>query len=457
MKYCDSNRAASLSRNKEIHMAGEAHDATDFRYFKSCFTEERDGAEPNWRSNATDCSPAFHENNLKPYFDMDVTQLPSKVQPTSRFQNSERRAMRSGLSRDPKGVKNDVNQYLCAHATKALKVPSSTAKDRHSKVITLKGHRDRRVRLAVSTAIQLYNLQDRLGLDQPSKALDWLMSKAKSSIDELHRPSSISNWKCSSCNTIRNGGPTVLDMLSTTSRADGISPSVPKNLASANTQNKMGSREAFPEPKRVEDLNVAATNVVFPSMLQSRVEASAPVVILSDRTRSSLLPKKVNTQGEVTVGTPSREQSGYLDIGFSCFQSQVGSQAITHDSWTPPLPYSEPADPQIILDGNRLPFAIYSSHVDSGKRSREITNNLSMKSTAFLASSLHNKDHIYADETLRTSALMNSYINTCVPQLTSNTFCERITSSSTMDSSEGIEVHANGGGNGLFYFERGPQ
>lgn len=461
MKYYDSDRTVSLSCNKEIHMAGEGHDATDFRYFKSGSTDGRQEPELNLGSNATNFSPAFHENNLKAYFDMDVQQFPSKgSQPTNRFQNFEHRAMRPGLSRDPKGVKNDVStsQYLCAHATKALKVPSSTAKDRHSKVITLKGHRDRRVRLAVSTAIQLYNLQDRLGLAQPSKALDWLMSKAKPSIDELHRPSSISELKCSSCNSNRNGGATVQDILSTTSRADGICPFVPKSLASPleKTQSKMGSSPAFLEQTKVEDLNVAARNVVCPSMLQSRVEASAPVAIRSDTKRSSLLLKNVNTQGKVTVASHSRERSGCLEIGFNCFQSQVEPQTDTHDRWTPPLSYWETADrtdPQIILDGNPLPFAIYSSHVDSGKHTREI-NNFSVKSTASLVSSSHNKDHIYADETLRPSRLVNSYVNTYVPQLTSNTFCERITSSSTMDSTEGIE---NGGGNGLFYFERGLQ
>ncbi|KAG2273242.1 hypothetical protein Bca4012_086146 [Brassica carinata] len=58
-------------------------------------------------------------------------------------------------------------------------------KDRHSKVCTLRGLRDRRVRLSVPTAIQLYDLQERLGLDQPSKAVDWLLNAAKDEIDEL--------------------------------------------------------------------------------------------------------------------------------------------------------------------------------------------------------------------------------------------------------------------------------
>ncbi|KAF5763746.1 putative transcription factor TCP family [Helianthus annuus] len=58
-------------------------------------------------------------------------------------------------------------------------------KDRHSKVCTVRGLRDRRVRLSVPTAIQLYDLQDRLGLNQPSKVVDWLLEAAKNEIDEL--------------------------------------------------------------------------------------------------------------------------------------------------------------------------------------------------------------------------------------------------------------------------------
>nr|XP_043617369.1 transcription factor TCP5-like [Erigeron canadensis]XP_043617370.1 transcription factor TCP5-like [Erigeron canadensis] len=58
-------------------------------------------------------------------------------------------------------------------------------KDRHSKVCTVKGLRDRRIRLSVPTAIQLYDLQDRLGLNQPSKVIDWLIDSTKDDIDQL--------------------------------------------------------------------------------------------------------------------------------------------------------------------------------------------------------------------------------------------------------------------------------
>ncbi|XP_061367332.1 transcription factor TCP4-like [Gastrolobium bilobum] len=64
-------------------------------------------------------------------------------------------------------------------------VRSTGRKDRHSKVCTSKGPRDRRVRLSAHTAIEFYDVQDRLGYDRPSKAVDWLIKKAKPSIDKL--------------------------------------------------------------------------------------------------------------------------------------------------------------------------------------------------------------------------------------------------------------------------------
>ncbi|XWS12339.1 hypothetical protein CRYUN_Cryun37aG0081400 [Craigia yunnanensis] len=72
------------------------------------------------------------------------------------------------------------------HSSRIIRVSrASGGKDRHSKVLTSKGLRDRRVRLSVTTAIQFYDLQDRLGYDQPSKAVEWLIKKAADAIAEL--------------------------------------------------------------------------------------------------------------------------------------------------------------------------------------------------------------------------------------------------------------------------------
>ncbi|XP_004486003.1 transcription factor TCP2 [Cicer arietinum] len=85
---------------------------------------------------------------------------------------------------------DDVNvntrNHFQNHSSRIVRVSkASGGKDRHSKVMTSKGLRDRRVRLSVTTAIQFYDLQDRLGYDQPSKAVEWLINAASDSISEL--------------------------------------------------------------------------------------------------------------------------------------------------------------------------------------------------------------------------------------------------------------------------------
>ncbi|KAM5588050.1 transcription factor PCF7 [Rosa sericea] len=64
-------------------------------------------------------------------------------------------------------------------------IRSIARKDRHSKIYTSKGPRDRRFRLSAQTAIEFYDVQDRLGFDRPSKAIDWLIHKAKAAIEAL--------------------------------------------------------------------------------------------------------------------------------------------------------------------------------------------------------------------------------------------------------------------------------
>lgn len=66
--------------------------------------------------------------------------------------------------------------------------PSSTStskKDRHSKIYTSQGLRDRRVRLSIEIARKFFDLQDMLGFDKASNTLDWLFSKSKKAIQEL--------------------------------------------------------------------------------------------------------------------------------------------------------------------------------------------------------------------------------------------------------------------------------
>ncbi|KAK2663069.1 hypothetical protein Ddye_001643 [Dipteronia dyeriana] len=58
-------------------------------------------------------------------------------------------------------------------------------KDRHSKIYTAQGLRDRRVRLSIDIAREFFDLQDMLGFDKASKTLEWLLSKSRKAIKDL--------------------------------------------------------------------------------------------------------------------------------------------------------------------------------------------------------------------------------------------------------------------------------
>lgn len=90
-------------------------------------------------------------------------------------------------------------------------VRATGRKDRHSKVCTAKGPRDRRVRLSANTAIQFYDVQDRLGYDRPSKAVDWLIKKAKAAIDELDELPAWSPTNMNICSSSRREGKSCAD------------------------------------------------------------------------------------------------------------------------------------------------------------------------------------------------------------------------------------------------------
>ncbi|GLU04796.1 hypothetical protein SLE2022_219270 [Rubroshorea leprosula] len=58
-------------------------------------------------------------------------------------------------------------------------------KDRHSKIYTSQGPRDRRMRLSLQIARKFFDLQDMLGFDKASKTIEWLFSKSKAAIKEV--------------------------------------------------------------------------------------------------------------------------------------------------------------------------------------------------------------------------------------------------------------------------------
>jgi len=61
----------------------------------------------------------------------------------------------------------------------------STRRDRHSKIRTARGMRDRRMRLSVQVAKRFFRLQDMLGFEKASKTVEWLLNQAKGQINQI--------------------------------------------------------------------------------------------------------------------------------------------------------------------------------------------------------------------------------------------------------------------------------
>ncbi|KAK4782433.1 hypothetical protein SAY86_016535 [Trapa natans] len=73
---------------------------------------------------------------------------------------------------------------------KVIPKKRSTKRDRHSKINTVHGLRDRRMRLSLEVARKFFDLQDMLGFDKASKTVEWLFTHSKPAIDHLSKSSS---------------------------------------------------------------------------------------------------------------------------------------------------------------------------------------------------------------------------------------------------------------------------
>ncbi|KAJ6888402.1 hypothetical protein NC652_029468 [Populus alba x Populus x berolinensis] len=70
----------------------------------------------------------------------------------------------------------------------------SSKRDRHSKINTAQGPRDRRMRLSLKVAREFFDLQDKLRFDKASKTVEWLLIQAKNEIKKLSSGSAHMNY-----------------------------------------------------------------------------------------------------------------------------------------------------------------------------------------------------------------------------------------------------------------------
>lgn len=184
-------------------------------------------------------------------------------------------------------------------------------KDRHSKVFTAKGPRDRRVRLSAHTAIQFYDVQDRLGYDRPSKAVDWLLKKAKPAIDELPE---LPPWK-----------PTATIIKSPKEEDDSAQPTGSSDEVEMDDGDGKGfciDRQDHHQQQQEQHHQQNCNNADSCGLLPPSLDSDA----IAD-TIKSFFPMGCTTHGEVSAATSS---SPTPPMQFSSYMPELMSRSHSH-------------------------------------------------------------------------------------------------------------------------------
>ncbi|KNA16555.1 hypothetical protein SOVF_087960 [Spinacia oleracea] len=91
---------------------------------------------------------------------------------------------------------------VVSHGGLSTKRKRSSNKDRHSKIRTAQGLRDRRMRLSLEVARPFFKLQDMLGFDKASRTVEWLLLQSKSATEEAVQSKNGSASDVTKCTTM---------------------------------------------------------------------------------------------------------------------------------------------------------------------------------------------------------------------------------------------------------------
>ncbi|KAI4992268.1 hypothetical protein ZWY2020_051685 [Hordeum vulgare] len=80
---------------------------------------------------------------------------------------------------------DDITPPAVSRSRASTRSRAATRKDRHSKICTAGGMRDRRMRLSLDVARRFFALQDKLGFDKASKTVQWLLDRSTAGINHL--------------------------------------------------------------------------------------------------------------------------------------------------------------------------------------------------------------------------------------------------------------------------------
>ncbi|KAM0853440.1 hypothetical protein ACQ4PT_051089 [Festuca glaucescens] len=129
---------------------------------------------------------------------------------------------------------------------------AAARKDRHSKICTAGGMRDRRMRLSLDVARKFFALQDMLGFDKASKTVQWLLNMSKGAIREVMTDEASSDCEedGSSSLSVVDGKPKPPALeVGRADHAEGKKPAARARKTPANPkpQRKLASAHAIPD------------------------------------------------------------------------------------------------------------------------------------------------------------------------------------------------------------------
>nr|AXM04982.1 cycloidea-like protein [Atractylodes lancea] len=201
---------------------------------------------------------------------------------------------------------------------------AASKKDRHSKIFTAQGPRDRRVRLSIEISRKFFGLQDLLGFDKASKTLDWLFTKSMTAIVDL-----VEEMKRSSSSS------TLTDQCEEVFMGKGADHLEKKGKKSRKPVAKCGKRK-----KKTTQKQKPGFHVSLAARSQLRAEARARA---RERTIEKLHIKKLNDDSKNVVGDHNYSYNLHSSCGnqIQSYQLKIGESVMKQKLLKPySLPYT---------------------------------------------------------------------------------------------------------------------
>nr|ACY82349.1 transcription factor CYC2 [Oreocharis benthamii] len=191
------------------------------------------------------------------------------------------------------GINEDPNSTMA----NTFQAKQTVKKDRHSKIVTSQGPRDRRVRLSIGMARKFFDLQEMLGFDKPSKTLEWLLAKSKAAIKELVQMKTSDATTCTN-KSISSPSESEVIELENGSHLDAYSNG---NLVPGNTY----------RCRRAKDPQQDVLNLAKESRAKARARAR-------ERTREKMCMKKLtesrNMVSDLNPSIPIQARNSFSEI-----------------------------------------------------------------------------------------------------------------------------------------------